>query len=194
MLIKELIQLQEGARRKDLEYKEKKVKNILDKVIVDIKGKESAKFTRLAKAYKEVKDEMDALETIRESLNDEIKEEALELFNAEDEVLTRVIETVSLTVQLSKRGFTTKTDVNYEKIITDISALVPALKDKITEIVAACTNVTKTPRSPALTVKVNEGVIGSITSFAKKFMMNVLKWCKGYDAKLDKVRKSIEAL
>ena len=85
-----------GGRKPNLVYTEKKVKKVLDRVTVELTGRQSETCTKLAKKYNEINELEKQLEEMRNSLNTDAKSHVLQYFNAEDEVLTRVIKTVSL--------------------------------------------------------------------------------------------------
>ena len=91
------------ARRGDLPYTEKKSKGAIDKVIVTLEGNESGKFTKLAKKFKELREATDELSKATDELNKDIKEQAIEFFDAADEIHTRIVETVSMTILIGKR-------------------------------------------------------------------------------------------
>src|SRR5574343_71729 len=132
------------ARRSDLPYTEKKVKQAIDKVTVTLSVNQSGKFTKLAKQFKELKEKTEELQSKTNALNAEIKEEAIDLFDAADEVYTLIVETVSITILIGKRqpDSIEKTEkINYEQIIKDITALVPDLTEQIDQIMQANTHV-----------------------------------------------------
>jgi hypothetical protein len=94
-------------RRTDLDYKEKSVKGEVDRVTVEVSGNESGGLTRIGKRYVKIGQAIDKLNAQRKKINEEQTDGLLEYFDAEDEVLTRVVDTVSATFTLSKK--TTKT-------------------------------------------------------------------------------------
>src|SRR5574343_554908 len=140
-----LIVLKE-ARRPDLDYEEKtvskkdkitgqiikddagKADKVVDKVIANLAGRESATLTRAFKRYKRLLDVLKRMEEAHVKVNAQMKEELEDYFDAKDNVLTRVIETVSMTATLSKYVAAAdkpkKTEVDYEKVIEQLSALV----------------------------------------------------------------------
>lgn len=195
-----LLQILNEARRADLPYTEKKSKGAIDKVIVSLDGSHSTKFTKLAKKFKELKEATEDLSAKTNALNAEIKDEALDLFDASDEVYTRIIETVSMTLNISKRqpdSIDKVEKINYEKIIADITALVPELTDQINEIIKANTTVeekVKVAKSPALRVDLKEAAsLKELIAFAKrtfKSMLSAIKaWGRSYDKKLSDIEK-----
>ena len=74
------------------------------------------------------------LSEMRDSFNLDAKQHVLQYFNAEDEVLTRVVETASLTLTLSKR--TVKVvdpheEADMEGFYQELLILLPELEDKL---------------------------------------------------------------
>jgi hypothetical protein len=185
--------LKEG-RSEDLPYTEKSVKGKLDKVIVELKGNQSGKFTKLAKRYQELKEATDELEKKQKEFNAEIKKEALDLFDAQDEVMTRVVETVSMTIQLSKKTEVTTSKVDIDAIIAGLSLLVPELTDQINVLVEANTKVSKSVRSPALKVALKEGILDNIKDWISGVFDSVMLWTKNFDRKKDKLQVQIDSL
>ena len=202
LTLKERLLIEEASedrkRRQDLTYIEKKVKNELDRVIVELKGNESGTLTRLASRYDRLDKAIKVMGQKRGELNAEIKEKVEDLFAAEDIVLTRVIETVSFTMTVSKKSkVADKVAIDYESIATELAKLIPDdLQSKVDEIVKAYTTITPQPdKSPALSVKakVTEGIIGdlaaSVVSLIKRIVKSVASWAPKFDKKLDKLKK-----
>lgn len=149
------------SRNPDISYKETKVKGEVTKVLVELNSKKSEKFTKLINRYGQLKRAIETLTERQELENEKIKNEVADLFDAEDEVLTKVVETVTATLTLSKKQVTIATKVDYDKVLATITEMVPELEDEIKKIVAGFTTVTKSLKSPALRVTPTktEGVI-----------------------------------
>lgn len=193
------------ARRQDLPYTEKKSKQIIDKVIVTLEGNHSGKFTKLAKQFKELKEKTEELSAATDKLNAEIKEEAIDLFDATDEVYTRIVETVTMTILIGKRqpdSIEKTSKVDYQKIIADISALVPELKSQIDAIIEANTAVEeklKVAKSPQLRVDLKEDIsfaqiIKFMKTITKRLLQGVKSWGKSYDKKVADLTNRINQL
>lgn len=195
MKLTDIITLTEGKRLPDVEYKEKKVKDKVERITLELTGKHSEKFTKLASKFKEVKESLEELTDVKNEMNEHIKAEALELFDAEDEILTRVIETVSMTVTISKKTVEEKSKTDYEKAIKMLSEMVPELTDKINDVIKACTEVTKNEKSPALRVDIKEDMSDIINMAKKKFLSlykKIKSWMNSFDSKLKAVKKLAE--
>ena len=72
------------------------------KITAFISGKTSELFTKLAKKFSEIDRLTKRIQQLRDEVNQEAKDQIDALFNAEDEVYTRYIETVSLSITMSK--------------------------------------------------------------------------------------------
>ena len=151
----------------------------------------AAKYDRLDKAIK-------TMGAKRDELNANLKVELEELFNAEDSVLTRIVETASFTIQLAKQADKApeKTEIDYEKIAAELMTLIPEeLTSKVEEIVAAYTKILKqTPKSPALTVKAKinesfESIAGELKTLLKSLVKGIAGWANRFDRKLAKLQQ-----
>jgi hypothetical protein len=146
----------------EIEYKEKKVAGLLDRVTAKLAGKKSEIFTKMAKRYKKIDNAIKFLGEEREQLNEKVKMHMGEMFDAEDEVLTRVIESVSLTATLSKRTPASTKEVesfDTEGFISALYETLPELENQLNELVKRFTvvrEVTVAEKSPALRVKIEE--------------------------------------
>jgi len=185
-------------RRKDLKYVEKEVKKQIERVTLELHGAQSAPLTKLASRYDRLNKAIKTMGEQRDKLNEEIKGKVEDLFNAEDVVLTRVIETVSFTMTVSKKSKTADKEViDFQKIAEELAILIPdELQAKVDEIVATYTTVVKgQDKSPALQVKpkVNESLLSDLGSklanAVKSLVKSVASWAKGYDKKLAALKK-----
>lgn len=192
------------ARKPDLVYKEKVVKNKVDRVIVELEGSQSGAMTRLASRYDRLEKAIKKMGEKRDELNAKIKEQVEELFAPEDVVLTRVVETVSFTMTLSKLVKSEEQEpkkvVKYDKIAEELAKLIPdELQAQVDAIIAKYTEISiAAEKSPALRVKskvdesLNEGIFDlfkSIGSKIAKWLKDTAKWAVSYDKKLDALKK-----
>lgn len=200
---KETIILAE-ARNPDLKYSEKVVKNKIDRVTVELAGNPSGVMSRLTSRYDRLDKAIKTMTVKRNEMNEQIKDNVTDLFNAEDIVLTRVVETVSFTLTLSKLVKSAeqnpKVVVDYEAIAKELAKLIPEeLQAKVEEITKMYTEISiAADKSPALRIKnkndekLDEGIIDSIRGLANK----VIKWIKrtaSWAAKYDKKLSALKA-
>lgn len=179
-------------RKPGLTYVEKRVKGIIDRLTVELHGSDSSVFSRLAARYERLDKAIKKMGEKKNELNEQLKTRVEELFAAEDVVLTRVIETASFTLTLSKKQ---KQDpkklVNYESIAAELVKLVPEeLEAKVNEIYEAYTQIIpQEDKSPALRVKgkLEEGVLDMLATAIKTvkgLLKKMLTWGAKYDKKL----------
>jgi len=199
MLFSEAVE--DRHRRTDLTYIEKKVKDQLDRVIVELNGSESGSLSRLASRYVRLDQAIKVMGKKKDELNAKIKGEVEDLFAAEDIVLTRVIDTVSFTMTVSKKSKSPdKVQVDYESIAKELAKLIPEdLQSKVEEITDAYTKIIpQADKSPALSVKakVTEGVVGDainkITAIIGKLIKKVTAWATKFDVRLGALEKLVK--
>jgi hypothetical protein len=129
LTFKEHLTLLEARKASGVKYSEKQVKGVLDKVTATLSGTDSASMTKLARRYARLEASMKKMKEEHEALNTRLKGDVQGYFEAEDVVLTRVVETAQFTLTMAKeiKKEGTKT-VDYEKIIAALSVLVPDFK------------------------------------------------------------------
>lgn len=197
MLLSELLNITE-ARKSELTYSEKKVKDEIDRVIVALEGNESGKFTRLITRYKRLQKGVAALSEQQEILNAKMKEQVEDYFNAEDEVYTRVVDTISATMTIAKKTVATSKKVDYDAIIAGILELVPELTEKVDELKKQHTKITQTEKSPALRTTIKEDIVSDvfkmIKSSVKQLLSQIKAWGRSYDKRLNKVNSLISKI
>lgn len=183
------------ARKSGLKYTEKQVKGAIDRVTVALSGTESANMTKLAKRYARLEVSLKAMKEKHDELNIRLKGDVQELFDAEDVVLTRVVETAQFTLTMAKEVQKDPTqEVDYTSIIAALSALIPSeLQSRVDEITAKYTKIVP-PKAPIKRLSVSkevvkEGVLGDLTNFIKSFVKSIHSWATRYDAKLEALKR-----
>jgi primosomal protein N'' len=187
------------ARDPDVKYSEKQVKGALDRVTAALSGSASGAMTKLAKRYARLEASMAAMKEKHAELNARLKEDVAGLFDAEDVVLTRVVETAQFTLTMAKEIPKKEggKEVDYEKIAAALAELVaPELQAKVDEITAQYTK-TLDPKPPVkkLTVSkevVKEGLLddlGRLRDWAARLLKSVSSWASRYDDRLDALRR-----
>jgi hypothetical protein len=196
------------ARDKDLKYTEKVVKNKIDRVTVELHGHHSGAMSALTNRYDRLDRAIKEMTIRRNEMNEKIKDKVTDLFDAEDIVLTRVVETVSFTLTLSKLVKAAeqkdKVVVDYESIAKELAKLIPdELQKAVQEITDRYTEVSlAADKSPALRVKnknddkLAEDVLSSLKRYMEsihKWVSSMVKWGNKYDKKLNKLKEKIKA-
>lgn len=174
------------------------------KVTASVSGKTSEKFTKLAKKFHEIDTLSKQLEEVRQVANQEAKDTIEALFDVEDEVMTRYVETVSLSITMSKKieESTTETSaLNVDGFLDELMALVgeelaPAVANllkqhtKVTSRIkpAQQGRVSVTLPSPVAEGALNENeLLDKIANFVSEFARKVMSFVKRYDRKLDAI-------
>lgn len=202
MLIKQLFNIlteqEEAGRRAEFKYIEKKVKDRLDKVTLVLSGSHSSAATRLARRYDRLDKTAKLLKEKRDELNAKVKGLGDSLFDAEDELITRVIDTVSYTITLSaaeKAEYKQPTKkIDFEAAYKALSELVPELQQKAEEILNQYTALVPPTDTPTrLRVKskteVTEGLLTTIKTAVSGFISKIKSWGKSYGKKLDDIKE-----
>lgn len=178
-------------RRQDLKYTEKQVKGVLDRVSIELAGSEAANMTKLAKRYARLEASIKAMKEKHEELNTRLKGDVAGLFEAEEAVLTRVVETAQFTLTMAKEIKKADTsEVDYTSIIAALSVLIPdELQAKIEQITTKYTKVVPA-KDPIKRLSVSKEVVKEgLMDWVKGFVASIMSWASRYDAKLDRLKE-----
>lgn len=183
-------------------YTLKEVKGKLDRVTTEIKGNKGAAWEKIAVQYHELDLSIKKLQSQRDDLNAEIKSKAKSLFDVEDETLTRVVETVNMTLTLSKKVHSPSVPkVDGDAVVRALAEadLPKELRKMVNAIIKANTKMTEPKTSPErLTVdkkEVNEAVsLKGIAEFFSKIVSTIKSWFKVFDGKFNAVNRQVKAL
>jgi len=119
------------------------------KVTAKLGSYQSAKFTRLAKNMSRIDLLTEELKQLQSEVKQQRREDVAELFNVEDAVFTRVVETKSAVFKLTKDPAPTESP-QYKKILEELEQhLTPDLIKVLTALKQQ--HVTITQKEPALT-------------------------------------------
>lgn len=187
------------ARQPNVKYTEKQVKNVLERVTATLSGSDSANMTKLAKRYARLEVSMKAMKEQHETLNAKLKGDVQGLFDAEDIIYTRVVETAQFTLTMVKEVQKTEgtTEVDYKSIVAALTALVSEdLQGKVEEIIAQYTKVVP-PKAPIKKLTVSkevgaplaEGFLETLKNKAIRLLKSITGWATSYDNKLDALKK-----
>lgn len=182
------------ARDPKKTYHFKEVKGKVEQIILKLDGNESAAYTKMSKRYKEIDAELKKLQAERDAMNEKIKTDIVEnYFDAEDAVMTRIIETVSLTAQIAKTP-KPKAKVDTDAVLEKLLELMPELTEKVAALQKEFTSF-PTPKAPALSVKTNESVSdvwAKVKAKLSKFFASISAWGTKYDAKLAEIKNMLK--
>lgn len=191
------------ARQPNLSYKEKHVKDMLDRVSVELSGNDSGAMSRLTTRYTRLDKSAKLLTERRNEVNAQMKEVIQRLFDAEDEVLTRIVDTCSYTIMLTKsENAATKSStkkIDYASIVNELSQMVPELTEQIKALTAKYTELIPPKDTPAqlkVKIRADEGATADRALLALGFTKDsviklihglisaITTWTKSYDQRL----------
>jgi hypothetical protein len=188
------------ARQPGVTYTEKQAKGALDRVTAKLAGSSAANMTKLAKRYARLEASMAAMKEKHSELNARLKEDVADLFNAEDVVLTRVVETAQFTLTMAKEIQKTEgsKEKDYDSIIAALSALISGeLQPRVEHIIEKYTK-TIPPKPPikklSVSKEITEGMLDTIKRTAASFLKAIKSWATRYDQKLTKLHKELNNL
>src|SRR5271157_4146517 len=190
------------ARIKGALYTTKEVKGKIEKVIAELKGQNSSSWTKISKQYVDLDNEIKKLQDSREKLNLELKDRATDVFDLEDEILTRVVETAQLTITLSKKAKKeAHPEVNAEAVIDALAKadLPKDLRKMVDACIKANTKMVASSETPErLTVKVNKVdesfSMSGLIMHMKEFMSQIKHWLLAFDHKYTKIDEMVRLM
>jgi len=187
------------ARIKGATYTTKEIKGKVEKVIAELRGQHSAAWTKISKQYIDLDAEIKKLQISKDELNALLKDKATEVFDVEDEVLTRVVETAQLTITLSKKVKTpAHEEVDAEKVVEALAKadLPKDLRKMVNEIIQANTKTVAAKETPErLTVKINEHVtISGLAQFFQGIINHIQIALSHFDSKYTKIAEMVKML
>lgn len=174
----------------DVAYSQEEKKGVVTKVIANLSSYQSGRYTKLGRNLKRIEWLSDKISQLKEQTKQESRELVADLFNAEDAVATRVVDTVSFTFQLTKDPKPTET-VKYAKVLEELQEhLTPELLKVMETLVEKHSSVTQ--KAPALSTSdkratesvVTEGPMDKLKGFFAHLLGKVQSWGKRYDSQL----------
>lgn len=177
--IRKILNLFEG-RNPELDYEDSETQ-----VIARLQSYKSQSYTKLAQKVNRIKELKDEVKALEEEVKQETRENINDLFDAEDAVKTRIVETMSFILTLSKNPKATETP-KYKDILNELTNhLTPELINVLEGLKKQM--VTVTQKEPSLKIQpISEGFIGSMFARLKRA---VLGWGQRYDQKLNQLKQ-----
>lgn len=177
-----------------------------EKAIATLSGNTSGVFTKYAQSYREIDQKSKEIEALKDKLNEKVKNSVDELFDVEDALYTRVVESVSMIATLSKYSPEVTTqendfDINgfvaelFETATEDLLPLLNSLKSKYTKLVEK----TKKETPSRLTIKTKEsinedesvGVYPELKQWADKFSEKIQSRINEFDRKINQLKTEL---
>ena len=155
---------------------------------VSLKSYQSQIYTKLGQKLKRIEELEQELDELKEQVKQSTREDVAALFDVEDAVKTRVVETVSFIFTLSKDPKATVSPKYKEILETLAEQLTPELIQVLEGLKK--TMVTVRQKEPSLRYKSKQTKLdeGMFTNYLRKLKHWVNSWGKKYDAKLNQLK------
>lgn len=194
-------------RNKNIEYTDTQGPGDLEKVTAHLRGKDSEIYTKLLKKLDKLEKLEKEVSALKKEVKAETKQHIVELFDADDACRTRVVETVSVIMTLTKDPKPVE-GYKYGEILKELEDhLTPSLTKVLAEI--RDRYKTTTQRAPSLSYHgvmpestvVREGLLdGASLVFQRlarefsQFKTLILAWGERYDRRLARVQDMLGEL
>lgn len=160
------------------------------KVTAKLSSYNSQSYTKLAQKVLRAKELAAEVKQLEEEIKQETREDIADLFSATDIVYTRVVETVSFVMTLSKNP-EASTTYKYAEILKELTEeLTPELISKLEVIKKKYQGTSQRSPSLSITAKegVNEGIFSKFRDFFARFLDAIRSWGQSYDARLGQLK------
>lgn len=170
-----------------------------EKVVAVLKSRNSERYTKLAQNVQRIATLEAEVKEKKELVKADTRELIADLFASDDAVKTRVADTLSFIMTLSKDPKATES-YKYAEVLTELTQhLTPELITVLEAIKAKYK--TTTQKAPSLkiaakteSVDLSEGPMDTMKAFFAKFKAAIFGWAKKYDAQLQNLKNAIEGL
>ncbi len=181
--------------------KKKKEPDIIDKVVVHLKGKRSAYFTKLARRFNDAKVIKEELAIEEKALKAETREAVDAIFDVGDEVYTRVVETASLVFKVSKAEERTSETLDVKGYLEELEKLTGIAVDQLEKIkekhikksVGKVLPKVSAPKEKKTKESVNEGILDQAKDYASRVYQHVMSFLSKWDQRFARVKAQIES-
>lgn len=162
------------------------------RVVAVLSSYDSREYTLLAKDIQIIATKEAELAALKASVKERTKEHVASLFDAADAVNTRIVDTISFTLTLSKNPKATET-YQYSKVISAIRTELTSDQIKVLDSLLEQFK-TVTQKLPSLKVepKNNESIgegFGDVVDYFSNYAKKVFNFLKRYDAKFARIKQ-----
>jgi vancomycin resistance protein YoaR len=168
-----------------------------EKVVAVLKSDVSGRYTKLAQNVQRIATLEEEIKEKKSMVKADTRELIADLFSSDDCARTRVVDTLSFIMTLSKDPKVSET-YKYEKVLEELTAhLTPELIKVLEAIKAKYKGETQKAASlkiaakTAESVDLSEGPMDTMKSFYAKFKNAIFGWAAKYDQQLENLKRSI---
>lgn len=157
------------------------------RAVASLKSHNSMVYSKLALKVQRI-EELDAeVKQLKSEVKIETREHVASLFTAEDEINTRVVDTVSFILTLSKNPKPTET-LQYSKILGELEKqLTPELIQVLLSLKEKFKSVVQ--KEPSLKITAKESMTESIIDMFKGWVNKLYNWLSNYDNRLRRLKE-----
>lgn len=174
----------------------------IDSIIVTLKGQRSAYFTRLARRFDRANRIKKLLANEEKKLKAQTQGAIDDLFEAGEEVYTRVVETASLVFKIAKSGEKTVDKLDEKGYLAELEKLSGLAVKELQELKEKHTKAVTTKVVPKVLApkekkqpkkeSVNEGVMDKVRDYAARVKDYITKFLTKWDAQFSRVKSQID--
>ena len=179
-IIRDYINIIEGRQdHPDITYSQEPTK-----ITATVSARISEKYTKLAQNLQKIDDLTEQIKNLQAEVKQQRREDVAALFDAEDAVFTRVIDTKSVVFTLSKDPKATELP-QYKKILEELEQ---HLTPELLRVLAALKreHVTVTQKEPSLKYDMKEDA-----SSVNELVSKVNRWLPKFDSKLAAIKNML---
>lgn len=171
----------------------------IDKVIATLTKSKSAEFTKLAKKIQEAKELSDRVKKLEAEIKGEAREAISGLFKAEDEVYTRIVETASFSLKLTKVPEPTVT-VKYASVIkelrthlsNDLISILDNLEYKFRTVTEKSAALSFSAKNESINEESND-LFDKLKDYSDRYLDAVESKLLSFDTKLEELELEVQA-
>lgn len=173
----------------------------IDSIIVTLKGKRSEYFTKLARRFDRANRIKKLLAAEEKKLKAQTKGSIDDLFEAGEEIYTRVVETASLVFKIAKSGENTVDKLDQKGYLDELEKLSGLAVKELQELKEKHTNAVTSKVVPKVLAprekkpqkeSVNEGVLDQVRDYAARVKDYITKFLTKWDAQFSRVKSKID--
>ena len=174
----------------------------IDKVVVTLKGKRSAYFTKLARRFARASRIKKMLSAEEKALKAETRNAVDDIFDAADEVYTRVVETAALVFKVAKAEERTAQILDEKGYLAELEKLTGLAVAELEKIRNKHVSHTVTKVDPKVLApkekkvkkeSINEGFMDKIQKYASLVKQKTMAFLSQWDDKFASLEQDIEA-
>lgn len=180
------------------------IANKIERVTATLRGRDSEAYTKLAQKLEKIEILSKEVDTLKKEVKSTDRQIVADLFDADDTVRTRVVETVSVTLQLTKDPKATESP-QYSKILAeleksltpDLIKVLEGLKKKYVTVIQKEPALSYEFKDKTLSAKnesrITEGFVSDVIAGLGRFLQIINVWARRYDAKLDAIKAQLNS-